>query len=123
VASSTARSRAAEIRKVSLRRTGSKVAIGAGIAAALAAGGFALSAQALHDDAPSNESQRAAAARNDSITTRNRAAAGLLVGGAAALGAGLWLLWPRHSDAAATAPAVGFLGSSTSAQIESTWRF
>ncbi len=123
VLEAAARSRAAEIRKVSLRRTGSKVAIGAGIAAALAAGGFALSAQALHDDAPSNESQRAAAARNDSITTRNRAAAGLLVGGAAALGAGLWLLWPRHSDAAATAPAVGFLGSSTSAQIESTWRF
>jgi hypothetical protein len=98
------------------------VAIGAGIAAAIAAGVFALSAQALHDDAPANESQRDAAARNDSITTRNRAAAGLLIGGAAAVGAGLWLLWPRHS-AAAGAPALGFFGSSTSAQMEATWRF
>jgi len=123
VLEAAASSRDAAIRRVSLRRTVGKVAIGAGLAAALAAGGFALSAHALHDDAPSSESQRDAAARNESITTRNRAAAGLLIGGAAALGTGLWLLWPRRSDAAAGQPTLGFFGSPTSAQMEATWRF
>jgi len=122
VLETAARNRDAEIRQTNLRRTLGKVAIGTGVVAALAAGGFALSAHNLHDDAPATESQRDAAARNDSITTRNRAAAGLLIGGAAVVGAGLWLLWPRRSDTDA-APVLGFSATPTAAQIETTWRF
>ena len=101
-----------------------KTVLGVGIAAGLAAGLVELSAHSLHDDASPYESQRDAVARNDSITTRNRLAAGLTVGAAAAIGAGLWLLWPRrNNDDGGAEPSLSFAGSPAGAAIEARWRF
>jgi hypothetical protein len=117
-----AREQDRQIQNARLKRTLGWTAIGTGVAAAIAAGAFELSARALHNEAPPIESQREAAARNDSIGTRNAIATGLVVGSAVAVGVGLWLLWPRHT-AGASEPVIGFSASPTSADVQAHWRF
>jgi len=117
-----AREQDRQVQNARLKRTLGWTAIGTGVAAAVAAGAVELSARALHNDAPAIESQREAAARNDSIGTRNAVATGLVVGSAVAVGVGLYLLWPRH-DAGTTEPVIGFSASPTSADLQAQWRF
>jgi len=117
-----ARAQDRQLQNARLKRTLGWTAIGTGVAAAVAAGAVELSARALHNDAPAIESQREAAARNDSIGTRNAVATGLVVGSAVAVGVGLYLLWPRH-DAGTTEPVIGFSASPTSADLQAQWRF
>ena len=117
-----AREQDRQLQNARLKRTLGWTAIGTGVAAAVAAGAVELSARALHNDAPAIESQREAAARNDSIGTRNAVATGLVVGSAVAVGVGLYLLWPRH-DAGTTEPVIGFSASPTSADLQAQWRF
>ncbi|HEY7371012.1 MAG TPA: hypothetical protein VIF57_02465 [Polyangia bacterium] len=118
-----ARDQEQRFRAARLRRTLGWSAIGAGAAAAVAAGVVELSARSLHDGASTVESQRDAAARNDSIGTRNAVATGLVIGGAVAAGVGLWLLWPKHDASNADPPLVGFAASPTSAAVQAGWRF
>ena len=119
-----ARDQERQLQNARLRRTLGWTAIGTGVAAAIAAGAVELSARSLHNNAPLVESQRDAAARNDSIATRNAVATGLVIGSAVTAGVGLWLLWPRHTAASASEPPViGFSASPTSADVQAQWHF
>jgi hypothetical protein len=118
-----ARDQERRLRNARLMRTLGWSAIGVSAAAAVAAGAVELSARALHDGARADESQRAAAARNDSIATRNDVAAGLTVGSAVAVSVGLWLLWPRRPADVSEPPAIGLAASATSAELQAGWRF
>jgi len=96
-------------------------ALAVGLAAAIAATAFELSAHALHDEAPLGESHAQAVARNAQIDARNHATLGLVIGagGAAATGAVL-LLWPK---AAPAATALEIAASPAGTQIGARWRF
>lgn len=108
-----------------LRRRVGVAALGVGVAAGLTAVGFEWSAHALHDQAPSSESQRAADARNARIDARNHVAVGLAVGALMSGVAGaLLLLWsgPSTSSAAAV-PDLDLSLSATAGEIGARWQF
>jgi hypothetical protein len=117
-----ARERDRETRHAHLRRLAGFTALAVTTAAGIAATTIELSAHALHDGAPADESQRDAVARNQSISSRNRMALGLGIGAIAAGVTGAWLLlyWPRSMG---TAPEIEVATSPREADIGARWRF
>jgi hypothetical protein len=116
--------RETEARHARARQIAGIAALGVGAAAGVGAVLFARSAYALHDDAPTNESQRDTVARNDRIEMRNYAAIGLGVGAlAAGATAALLLLWPRPSATTSGAPELDAAASPTSGLVTGRWRF
>ena len=105
----------------SRRRILGTTAVAVGVAAAIAAGAFELSAHALHDGAPAAETRAEAVARNERIDSRNHAAIGLAIGavGAAATGA-LLLLWPK---AASDTSALEVAAAPDGGRIGARWSF
>jgi len=82
---------------------------------------FELSAQHLHDGAPSRQTHDQAAARNDRIDTRNAAALGMGIAAAAAAVSGvLLLLWPSPP---ALMPALDLSASSGRGGVGARWTF
>ena len=83
-------------------KTAGWVLLGIAGGTAVAAGAVELSAMRLHNDAPPDESQRATAARNDDIASRNHIAAGLLAGGVVSAAVSAWLFHEARSSLAVT---------------------